>query len=344
MTKDHLDADVVAAWADGSLDPHARAAAEAHAADCTRCQAVLAAMVRTEPEAVRPGRGWLAARWLVPLATAAVAVALWVALSMDVLAPGRAPQVLRQQDPATPDAAGARAATSPAPIAPPQPVQAAKRLEESDASTRQRGGRAEPLASSEPQRRSDKPDALAETVIVDQLRRDALTGRPPATPPSAAPSPPPASAAAAPSAPPAAKPEAAAEQAQFRAMTSVTTQSPALSTLREFASPDFSTRWRIGPGGAIHRSVDAGKIWVAQASGVTSDLMAASAPSNRVCWVVGRAGVVLLSTDGSTWRRVAFPEPVDLQGVTASDARTASVTTSDGRTFRTTDAGGSWQR
>jgi photosystem II stability/assembly factor-like uncharacterized protein len=61
-----------------------------------------------------------------------------------------------------------------------------------------------------------------------------------------------------------------------------------------------------------------------------------------VCWVVGRGGVVLLSTDGRSWRRLAFPEPTDLSGVRARDARAASVSTADGRTFSTTDGGLTW--
>src|SRR5512138_325541 len=44
-----LDAETLAAWADGALDAGALAAAEAHAADCARCQAMLAAMARTAP-------------------------------------------------------------------------------------------------------------------------------------------------------------------------------------------------------------------------------------------------------------------------------------------------------
>jgi photosystem II stability/assembly factor-like uncharacterized protein len=51
---------------------------------------------------------------------------------------------------------------------------------------------------------------------------------------------------------------------------------------------------------------------------------------------------VLLSTDGRSWRRVAFPEMADLAAVQAADAQTANVTTADGRMFRTTDGGLTW--
>ena len=71
-------------------------------------------------------------------------------------------------------------------------------------------------------------------------------------------------------------------------------------------------------------------------------LTALAAPSASVCWVVGRTGVVLLSTDGKTWRRLPFPETADLMAIQATDARSASVSTADARTFDTTDGGVTW--
>src|SRR5262249_61903979 len=50
-----LDADTLAAWADGALDAGALAAGETHPADCARGQAMLAAMARTAPPAPAPG-------------------------------------------------------------------------------------------------------------------------------------------------------------------------------------------------------------------------------------------------------------------------------------------------
>src|SRR5215217_5652679 len=75
-----LDAETVAAWADAALDASERAIAEAHAADCARCQAPLAAMIRTAPVPVATPAWWRmpAFRWLVPLTAAATALAIWV--------------------------------------------------------------------------------------------------------------------------------------------------------------------------------------------------------------------------------------------------------------------------
>lgn len=74
------------------------------------------------------------------------------------------------------------------------------------------------------------------------------------------------------------------------------------------------------------------------------EVTAQSAPSDSVCWFVGRAGLVLLTTDaGATFKRVDLSEPLDLSSVTATDARIAVVTAAGGRRFRTEDGGSSWR-
>ena len=68
------------------------------------------------------------------------------------------------------------------------------------------------------------------------------------------------------------------------------------------------------------------------------------APSSAVCWLVGRAGAIRLTMDGVRFQRVPFPESVDLVGVRATSATSASVTAADGREFRTDDQGATWSR
>jgi hypothetical protein len=109
----------------------------------------------------------------------------------------------------------------------------------------------------------------------------------------------------------------------------------------EFVSREGSSRWRI-TGSAVQRSTDTGATWQMMATGTQATFTAGAAPSASVCWLVGRGGVVLLTTDGNNWRRLAFPEPADLNRISAEDARAASVTTVDGRTFATADGGASW--
>jgi hypothetical protein len=110
-------------------------------------------------------------------------------------------------------------------------------------------------------------------------------------------------------------------------------------TVRE---PGGAALWRVGAGGRVSRSVDGGVSWQAQASGVTADLLAGSAPSPAVCWVVGKSGTVLLTTDGQRWQRRPFPDNVDLVSVMATDVRSATVVTRDGRRFETPDSGRTW--
>jgi len=111
-----------------------------------------------------------------------------------------------------------------------------------------------------------------------------------------------------------------------------------------FASPGGNVRWRIGPGGRVARSTDQAQNWAEQTSGVTSDLLAGSAPSDRVAWIAGRAGVVLRTIDGEHWQRVASPAGViDWTGIAASDALHATVV-ADRRRFVTEDGGQTWKQ
>src|SRR5262249_30318061 len=77
-----LDADTLAAWADRTLRARERAAAESDASSCARCQALLAAMVRTAPDTpATPARSWRAWTLAIGLATplaAAAALVLWI--------------------------------------------------------------------------------------------------------------------------------------------------------------------------------------------------------------------------------------------------------------------------
>jgi hypothetical protein len=114
------------------------------------------------------------------------------------------------------------------------------------------------------------------------------------------------------------------------------------ATSVEIASPDPMIRWRIrGP--IIERSSDGGARWDVQPTGIEAALTAGSAASPSVVWIVGRNGVILLSTDaGRSWRRIQFPEMTDLSSARARDAQSVAVTTGDGRVFSTTDAGATW--
>ena len=116
-----------------------------------------------------------------------------------------------------------------------------------------------------------------------------------------------------------------------------------------FSSPDRKHFWRIGPAGSLEFSKNSGSKWTAQLSGVTTDLLAGSAPSTQVAWVVGRAGTILLTTDGgSHWSKLDSPVTSDIGGVLATDATHAAIWLSSGQQsgsvtmYQTTDGGATW--
>ncbi|MGB7217516.1 MAG: hypothetical protein WBD07_01800, partial [Vicinamibacterales bacterium] len=111
---------------------------------------------------------------------------------------------------------------------------------------------------------------------------------------------------------------------------------------QEVVSPTPLVRWRVGPRGLIQYSASGGAAWEQLSVDVAADLTAGASPSSTVCWVVGRAGTVLLTVDGRRFDRRPFPANVDLTAVRATDARTAVVTTADGRAFSTSDGGSTW--
>lgn len=327
--EDHLDPEVLAAWVDGSLDEQSRADAEAHAADCARCQAVLAAMVRIEPPA-EPKRSWFASplRWLVPIAAAAAALAVWVAVSPD------RETAMRIEPPAQSPGTFADRATSIGPAETRAADQrASARVEERPASPAvPKTGSGETAASQValPESAAARTSTAASAQRREAAELDRLQPMP-APPATAAPA-------------AAAAPRPVAQVPPLESLGQVAGRRATMSATAplDIATSDGSVRWRIIPPAGIQRSTDGGRTWTAQASGVTTDLLAGSAPSSTVAWLVGRSGVVLLTTDGQTWRRVSFPVPVDLLSVAANDAKNAVVTTADRRTFRTSDGGLTW--
>jgi hypothetical protein len=151
-------------------------------------------------------------------------------------------------------------------------------------------------------------------------------------------------AAAAPPAPPSTAAQTRAVSAIVGAATRAqeTVLAPAGPITPVIRSADGTTTWRLGPGGVIASSRDGGATWQPQTTGASADLLAGSAPIRTICWVVGRSGTVLLTTDGERWQVRPFPEHVDLAAVAARDERIATVITNNGRRFTTMDGGATW--
>ena len=305
-----LDAETLAAWIDGSLAGGQLTAAREHLADCTDCQATLAAFARTtSPEAI-PEPWWrhgLGARWLVPVAATATVIAIWVAVPRDEYTRQAEQTTTAVEQVATPQTASTAEPTARADR--PSPAGADARSPEQPA----------------PEFRREAAAGKAAAVDENEARRDNASL---------------AAGNAAPAPQPAAPDSTFAERARLGA--TLESVSPARPRI-EIVSPDASIRWHIGPAGVAEYSEDAGATWEATPTGVGTDLMAGASPSGDVCWVVGRAGIVLLTTDGRQWQRLMFPVAVDLAAIQATDARTATVTAMDGRRFTTVDGGTTWK-
>lgn len=112
------------------------------------------------------------------------------------------------------------------------------------------------------------------------------------------------------------------------------------------AAPGGKTIWSVGPGGQILRSLDGGRMWLLQVSGVAANLTGGSAPSDKVCWIAGAAGTLLRTTDsGLHWQEIRTPISGDLGGVHASDAKHASIWDAANHvSYETSDGGKSWKQ
>lgn len=319
-------------------------------------------------------------RWLAPAvaaATAVVALAVWVRTPVPS---SRSSSVTEQTAPSPTDAgtppvaAGAtdsRADSAsrqqpevPAPVAAPAPSSEARAV--APAPVPRAAISAPPQTENFSVRSApaspEQPRAADKLAAADSALSGRAGAAPPAVPPVTTPPSVGAAATAAvtsaqPAAPPAApaapatgtvtRPEAAPLR---RAQERVDAGSPAaaLSESVQLAPawtlvspPDGSMRWRFA-GDRVEASSDSGTTWRAVATGPIARIRAGSSPSARVCWLVGQSGLVLRTTDGEAWQRVAFSAAVDLTAVAAADASAARVTTADGRVFVTADAGRTW--
>ena len=318
-----LDAQTIAAWADGALTGRARAAAEAHAASCARCQAVLAAMARTAP-ASEPRQTLLSPwrlAWLAPIAAAVAAVAIWVNAPRPRMALAPAP------------ATGAASESPSPPREFPQKTLAAPSAN-LDAQPLPRDGR----AVSQPARVEPKPAPAAPPALTAAEPQPKIE-QSPAELRDASPVPPP------PAASPAVRPDSEAAgsgRRTFEARAALAPQARAEAAASDIATPNPQVRWRLLDSGLVSRTEDGGTTWQTQSTGLSA-IRAASAPSVDVCWVVGPAGGIAATTDGRTWHRVSFPEGAEAVAVRATDALNAAVTLADRRVLVTSDGGRSWR-
>ena len=343
-----LDAESLAAWLENQLTPAERSAAESHAASCARCQGMLAAMARTAtaadasaPAADR-SRSWVFrfAPWVAALGAAAVVAVMVANLPRTEPPPEARATVSQDSAPAPIDA------LKDAPVA----AQAPK-----ESPAEQQRARAD-SAEAPPAARPQAPSPLAKTTETRKMAAaDAkVKQEKPAAPPLARNEPelaavaPPAQGQA--GAPPPRVTQAgerAAERQAFGAARSAAARDAIAENVILapvlIQSGEANVRWRIMGGTVVQHTADGGATWTTQDVKVEAPLVAGSAPTASVCWLVGRQGTVFVTADGRTWQRVTSPPALDLIGVTSTGADTATVTAADGRSFTTSDRGRTWR-
>lgn len=324
-----LDGETIAAWSEGQLRAAEASAVEQHVAGCARCRALMASFVQTtpaQPVAESLWRRWHLG-WVVPLATAATAAAIWVAL------PGSG---ARQLAPKQETNAVAQDERLESPAVPPQPTaRSFQQLDQAKA--------AEPPVVNETRQRANDTAAASRELAGQQGATRAAAEDAAAAPAAGAPAAPSVTAPAAP------RPTAVAERAEADTKKEAAANSTFAPLARAFAanpitSPDGTARWRIVSGQQVENSMDAGNSWTPATIDSPDRLNAGAAPSATVCWIVGARGAVYLTTDGTRFVRLPFTEMVDLASVFATDALSATVSSADGRSWRTTDGGRSWNR
>ena len=367
------DAEILAAYCEHSLSRPETSRWEAHFATCSRCQAQLAGVVRSAEAGASVGGEGVAPSWggfwgwlwswqgLVPVASAAVVVlALWVVDPASLVDRSPSQATAFGESGLVAPAASAPEAQGRAPSAeatPTEPELAAPRLEldqaarETFAAEPQGPSARRPQqanqAASPPQTAPDRDAQDVQSQLSPQPLERALE-RTLSEPPAEA------AAARADDQPPdspvpadASRASRAAAVSENRAVQFGATGGAAGAVAEErladarIASPTPSILWRLGTPGRIERSTDEGQSWTLQAD-VGVELLAGSASSELVCWVVGRGGMVLRTTDGERWNQVAAPTDQDLVSIDAQDAMNATTRAADGSRFVTTDGGRTW--
>jgi hypothetical protein len=315
----HVDAETIAAWSDGGLDPVSMLSVEEHLSSCTRCQAIAGAMARSAPvtSAVVERRGfnyW----FFAPLAAGIAAVGLWAIVpspqQREAAIEQAKPVAVAPVAPAAPEPPPAQATAAPLPSADAARVAPAPQPRAPLAAAGRREQAADQLARSDA-KLADKEEAQTGGTASGTASRAAAAN---------------AIAAAAPAAP------AVEEPVLQKAMR------PAPVPL-EIISPDQNHRWRVVQTG-LELSLDRGKTWSPVRAAREEIITGGTAVSGTILWLIGKDGLVLVTVDGVTFATVRLPVRVDVTSITATDARSATVTTADGRTFRTDDSGRNWKQ
>jgi hypothetical protein len=374
------DATALASYVDRSLSPDERAALEAHIASCPTCMEHLALLAAVDvPETpADPSVAWSfervfgSWRWLVPVATVVLVVAVWLRLPAlrEAVGPGASlEKAVSAPEPATtapsPGGAPARADSADKPAELEQFADAPANLDAADKLEASRQKTSEAVRLQSAQIDALKQKERDEESANERKTRAMARARPVA--PVGAPAPPPLqpqsveeakaeagarieSRAAADAA---AKPQAKDAKAPAMAETVAVPEAPGVAganarALRKtIAAPAFEVtapgvRLRV-VNGRFERSSDGGATWTTERTGVATRVLSGDCPTAEVCWLAGDAGQVFVRAAGGTWadRPIAGSE-VGVIAIKTSSTDAATATLADGRRFSTTDGGRTW--
>lgn len=322
-----LEAEVLAAFAEGGLGPSERAACETHLASCDRCREVLLAVVETPDvaasgpaaavsrppsRALQPPRStW---RW-VPIAApiglaAALMMAVWLArptpppadLSRDAAyrsAGGSAPMAPSPESasPEQDQAQPVRPAPSPQTLPESLRAGATAKLAESTQ---------EPLLESRENAVAAAPPAAGQREAFAALPQE-VAGR-----------------------------AQAPDSAETPAAATLATDAPALLSI---VSPSGRSSWTASAAGVIRQDRPGGQSIPVVETG--DRLTTGLALSDTSAWFAGRRGALWHTRDGRTWQRVPVPTTGDISELVQGGDSRLTVVAGELR-LSTTDEGGSW--
>jgi hypothetical protein len=107
-------------------------------------------------------------------------------------------------------------------------------------------------------------------------------------------------------------------------------------------TPDPKVMWRIAGGNFVERTQDGGASWHGQVADPDVLLTSGSAPTTKICWLVGKAGMILITKDTMHWKRIPPPVPADFVAINAKNGSSSTVVAADGQKFSTDNEGKKW--